>query len=136
MLAASPRRAEHIHLHVFVANLNVDLVVHHRIYKNRREARVPARLRIERGNAHQSVHPRLRPQKAVGVHPLDLEYGALDAGLFALAHVEYFHGKALSLRPACVHPHQHLGPVLRLGASGARGNLHLRVAKIIGALQQ
>ena len=133
VLAAGARRAEHIHPDVLVADLDVDLVVDHRIHERRREARVPSRLRVERRDAHEAMHACFRLEEAVGVQALDLEHGALDARLFALAQIEDLDHVALSLGPARVHAHEHLRPVLRLGPAGAGADLELRIAEIVRA---
>ena len=49
--------------------------------------------------------------------------------------VEHADLEAVPLRPAHVHPHQHLGPVLRLGAAGAGMDGEQRVARVVGPLQ-
>ncbi len=49
--------------------------------------------------------------------------------------VEHRHLEALALRPADVHPQQHLGPVLRFGAAGAGMDGQHGVAAVVGALQ-
>ena len=43
--------------------------------------------------------------------------------------------EAVPLGPAHVHAHQHLGPVLRLGAAGAGMDREERVAPVVGTLQ-
>ena len=59
----------------------------------------------------------------------------LDPRLFARQQVEDRHLEAVPLRPPDVHPHQHLGPVLRLGAAGAGVDREQRVAAVLGALE-
>ena len=56
-------------------------------------------------------------------------------GLFAGQQVEDADLETVPLRPADVHPHQHLGPVLRLGAAGAGMDGEQGVARVVGALQ-
>ena len=56
---------------------------------------------------------------AVGVLALDHNGGGLDARLVALLIVHDLIGEAVALGPAGVHPVEHLGPVLGLGAAGA-----------------
>ncbi len=131
VLTARARRAEDVHPDVLVADLDVDLVVDDRIHEHRREARVPPSLRVERRDAHEPVHADLGLQKPERVRTFDLEHGALDARLFAVAHVEDVDGVALSLGPPRVHPHEHRRPVLRLGPAGARADLELRVAVVV-----
>ena len=48
-------------LMILVADLDVDLVVDDRIDEHRREARVPPRLRVERRDAHETMHARSPP---------------------------------------------------------------------------
>ncbi len=45
------------------------------------------------------------------------------------------HVEPLPLRPAHVHPHQHLGPVLRLGAAGAGMDGEDGIAAVVGSLE-
>src|SRR5437868_15504584 len=82
------------------------------------------------------MYARFGLQESERVLTLDLEHGTLDARLFALAHVEDLDLEALPLRPARVHAHEHLGPVLSFGAARTRCDLELHVARIIGAAQQ
>ncbi len=81
------------------------------------EARVPPVLGVEGRHAHQSVDASLRGHEAGGVAALDDEGGGQDAGFLALADLGYLQGKAPALDPALVHPQQHLGPVLGVGAA-------------------
>jgi hypothetical protein len=64
----------------------------------------------------------LAGQLAEGVLAGDGEGGRLDARLFAVLVVVHLGFEALLLGPAQVHAHQHLGPVLALGA--ARAGMH------------
>src|SRR5687767_7993321 len=82
------------------------------------------------------MHARFRTEKAVRVLALDLEDGALDARFLAFAQVEDVDTESLPLCPARVHAHEHLCPVLRLGATGPRRDLDLRVAMVSLAAQQ
>ena len=65
------------------------------------------------------MHAALAGQLPKGVLADDGEGGGLDAGLFAVLEVVDLGLEALLLGPAQVHAHQHLGPVLALGAAGA-----------------
>ena len=82
------------------------------------------------------MHASLRPEKPVGVLPLDLEHSTLDAGLLTVAEVENFDGEVPALRPASVQPHEHLGPVLRLGPTSSSADFDLGIAKIVGSAHQ
>ena len=75
-------------------------------------------------------------EEAEGVGSLDLEHRALDARLFALAHIEDLVLEAFAFGPARVHTHQHFRPVLGFGATGARADLELRVTPIVRPAQE
>ena len=64
--------------------------------------------------------PASAEQQAVGVVADDDQRRALDARFVARLEVDDLALEAAALGPAQVHPQQHLGPVLRLGAAGAR----------------
>ena len=66
------------------------------------------------------MHSRLGEHQPVGVVAGDGERRALDAGLVARLQVDDVALEAAPLDPAKIHAQQHLGPVLRLGAAGAR----------------
>ncbi len=68
------------------------------------------------------MHAAFAGQLAEGVFANDGEGGGLDAGLFAVLIVVDLGFEALLLGPAQVHAHEHLGPVLALGA--ARAGMH------------
>ena len=136
VLAALAGRAEHVDAQVVVLDLDLDVLVDHRVDEHRGERGMAPGLRVERGDPHQPVHALLGLQQPVRVLAPDLDLGGLDAGLVARRGVQHLHGEPVPLGPAHVHPHQHLGPVLRLGAPGARVDRQQRVADIIGTLQQ
>ena len=81
---------------------------------------MPPAGRVEGRDAHQPVHAPLGGEEPVGVLAVDGEGDALDAGLVALAGFVQLDVEAPRLRPAQVHAQEHLGPVLALGAPGAR----------------
>jgi hypothetical protein len=66
------------------------------------------------------VHAGLGPQPAIRVLAVELDRGALDAGDFAAVGIDDLGPEAVLVAPAQVHAHQHVGPVLGLGAAGAR----------------
>ena len=101
-------------------DLDVDVVRQLRPDEHRRERRVPARRLVERRDAHQPVDAGFGRQQAERVVAVDHDRGALDAGLVARLVVDELALEAAALAPAQVHAQQHLGPVLRLGAAGAR----------------
>ena len=136
MLASRARGAVDVDLEVLIADLDVDLLVHHGVHEDRREARVPARLGVEGGDPHEAMHARLGSEEPEGVFPLHLEHRTLDPRLFPFGEVEDVDRVALPLRPARVHAHEHLRPVLGLGAARAGADLHLRVAEVVSPLEQ
>ena len=83
VLAAGPARAQRIGAHVGFLDVDDDAVVDHRIDVDARERRVPARVGIERRDAHQAMHAVLGLEPAEGVAALDLDGRRLDAGLLA-----------------------------------------------------
>ena len=90
---------------------------------------------VERRDAHQPVHARFGAQPAVGPLPFDADGGALDPRLVARLPVELLQLEAFALGPAGVHAHQHLGPVLALGAAGAGVDADQRPLPVVGARQ-
>src|SRR4051812_2211973 len=82
------------------------------------------------------MYTALRFEIAVGELSLDVEDGALDSGFLALAQVHDLHRVSLPLGPAGIHAHDHLRPILGLGAASTRTDLELRVAEIIGMREE
>ena len=85
---------------------------------------------IERRLAHEPVHARLGAQPAVRVLTSELHRGALDARDFAGTRIDDFRREAARGAPPQVHAQEHLRPVLRLGASGARLNVHEGIVRV------
>lgn len=82
------------------------------------------------------MRARLDAQRAVGVRRLDAEGGRLEPGLFRVRRVVHLGGVAVPLRPAQVHPLQHLGEVRGVDATGAGPDRHQRLAFVVLAGQQ
>ena len=78
---------------------------------DRGEAGLAAALVVERADPHQAVGAALDAEVAVGVGDVDLEGGALQAGLLGVAGVEHLDRVVVALGPAQVHAHEHLGEV-------------------------
>ena len=78
----------------------------------------------------------LGPQPAVGPPAVDRHGGALEAGLLALLLVDDLGPVAVPLRPAEVHPEEHLRPVGRLRAAGAGADRQERAALVVLAGEQ
>src|SRR5205085_7306759 len=94
------------------------------------------RVGIVRRDAHQPVYAALGLEPAVSVAALDLNGRRFDAGLFALGLLQELDLEAVLLGPARVHAQQHAGPILALGAAGARMDLHVAVVGIGLAREQ
>src|SRR5262245_47331530 len=75
---------------------------------------------IERRNAHEAVDAHFGRKQSVGVLAGDGQRHALQARFVARLVVDHLALEAAALHPAEIHAQQHLGPVLRLGAAGAR----------------
>ena len=120
MLSAGAARAVDVDAKIRRIDLDVDVVFHLGRDEHRRERGMPAIARIERRLAHQPVHAGLGAQPAEGVVTLHPDRRALDARDLAGRHLDELALEAAPLGPAQIHAQQHLGPVLRLGAAGAR----------------
>src|SRR5213592_1150124 len=83
------------------------------------------------GDAHQTMHALLRPQQPERVAAADLDLGRLDPRFFARQDVEHRDREPVPLGPARVHAHEHLGPVLGLGATRPRMNGEQRIARVV-----
>ena len=136
VLAACPLGAHRIGADVRLLDVDLDAVVDHRIDVDAGERGVAARVGIERRDAHQPVHAVLALEPAIGVAALDLHGRRLDAGLFAAGLLDPLDLEAVLLGPARVHAHEHVGPVLALGAAGAGVNLEEGVEAVGLARQQ
>ena len=119
VLAAVAAGTEGIPFYVGRIDFDVDGVVHQRIHEHRRECGLALALGVEGRDAHQSVHSALRLEVAVGIVALELDGGALDAGLISLHKLGHGHLVAVALAPAHIHAHQHRTPVVGFGAACA-----------------
>ena len=133
---AGARGAVGVDLDVVRLDLDLDGVLHERRHLHARERGVAARLRVVGRDAHEPVHALLGAEQPVGVLAARDEGGGLDAGLVALGGLLQLHLHAAPLRPAHLHPQQHLGPVLRVGAAGAGVHGHDRVAGVVLAREE
>ena len=80
--------------------------------------------------------PRLDGEGAVGVRRVDREGRRLEAGLLGVRRVEHLDRVGVLLGPAGVHPHQHLGEVRGVDATGAGADGDQRLAGVVLAGQQ
>src|SRR6185369_12938726 len=95
----------------------------------------PRRL-IERRNANEAVNACFRGEQAVGVFTFNSECNALQSCFLAWLILEHFGFEATLLGPLEIHAQQHLGPVLRFGATSARVNRANSIAAIVVAGEQ
>ena len=85
---------------------------------------------VEGTLAHEAMHACFGAQPAESVVAPEMYGRALDARDLAGAALDQFAIESVGLAPAQVHPQEHLAPVLRLGATGAR----LDIEKCVGAV--
>src|SRR5882724_9114560 len=130
MLAAGAARAHGVDAEVAFLDLDIDILVHHRVDPGRGEAGVATGLTVVGRDAHEPVHAALGLQPAIGVVARDPDGGRFQAGLLAGALLDPLDLVAVLLGPARVHAGQHLRPVLRLGAAGAGMDLDVTVVGI------
>jgi hypothetical protein len=121
-LAARSRRAVDVDPELFFGDLDLLFLglLEERDHVEGRERRMSAFLGVERADPHEAMNPTLGRQEAVGVRPVQHERRGLDPRLLTVMDLVDLHPETLLLGPSRVHPEQHVGPVLRLGASGAR----------------
>ena len=74
-------------------------------------------------------------QQSEGVPAADFDFRGFDPRLLTLEKVEHLHFETVALRPAGVHAHQHLGPILRFRAAGTGVNREEGVAAVVGAAE-
>src|SRR5690606_38717601 len=130
VLAAGAARTVDVDAQVGRIDLDLDLVVDLRGDEDGCERGVAAVTRIERRLAHQPVHARLRAQPPVGVLALDADGRALDAGDLPGRELDDLGLEPVVFGPAEVHPEEHFGPVLRLGAARPGLDVEERVRRV------
>src|SRR5829696_6209368 len=95
----------------------------------------PGRL-IEWRDANQAMNAGLGREQAVGVFTFNSERNALQSRFLARLILEHFGFESALLGPLEIHAQQHLCPVLRFGATGARMDRANSVAAIVVAREQ
>src|SRR5581483_11340101 len=136
VLAAGAARAVRVDAEVLVPDLDLDVLLDVGKDDHRRERRLPARVRVEGRDADEAVDARLGAEVAEGVRALHHERGALDPRAFAGLLLEDLRLVPAPLRPAQVHPQQHLGPVLRLETARTGVDLDDRAAGVVLAAEE
>ena len=130
VLSAGAAGAEGVDAEVGRIDLDLDRFVDFGIDEHARERRVPSIARIERRFANEPMDTGLGAQMTVRVFASDLDRCALEARDFAGRFLEQLRRVALAFGVARVHPIQHLCPVLRLGATRARVDIHEAAAGV------
>ena len=121
---------------VLLVDLDLDVVRQLGPDVDRGERGVAAGRLVERRDAHEPVDAGFGRHQAERVVAADGEGGALEARLVARLVVHDLAAEAAALGPAQVHPEEHLGPVLRLGAARARVDGDDGVLLIVLAAQE
>ena len=130
VLTARAAGTHGIDANVGFRDFDFDVVIDHRIDRNRRKRSVPARVRVIGRNAHKAMHAVLGLQPAVSVLALHLDGGGLDAGGFAVALLHERDLVFVLLGPARVHAQQHRRPVLAFRAARAGVDFEIGVVGI------
>ncbi len=130
VLAALAAGAVRVDAQVVELQVDVNGLVDLRRNIDRRERGVPSLGLVEGRDAHQPMHAAFAGQHAKGIFAHDGEGGGLDAGPFAVLVVVHLGFESLTLGPAQIHAHQHLGPVLALGAARAGMHGHDRIQRV------
>ena len=77
------------------------------------------------------MHTVFALQVSIGVLALDFQRAGLDAGIIAFEQVAHHTSVSVGFRPAHIHTHQHLSPVLRFGSTRAGVDLQYGVHGIL-----
>ena len=125
--AAGPHRVDP---HVRFFDIDVDAVVDHRIDVDAGERGVPARVGIERRDAHQAMHAVLGLEPAERVAALDLNGCRFNASPLAFRLFQPLDLVAVLLGPARIHAKQHAGPVLAFRSAGAGVDFEIAIVRV------
>jgi len=136
VLSAGALRSEGVDADLVPVQLDLDVVLGLGHDLHQRECRVATLLRVVGADPDEAVDAALGAQPAVGEPPGDRGRGALEARLLALGLVDDLGREAVPLRPAQVHPQQHLGPVRRLGSARAGADREERRPLVVLATEQ
>ena len=136
VLAAGAGRAIGIHLQVGRVDLDLNGVIHHRIDPDAGKTGLPPGVGIERADADKPMNAAFGLQPAIGIRARDLQRRRLDPGLLAFALFDELHLVTVRFRPAHIHAHQHLRPILRFRSAGAGVQFDIAVVGVSLARQQ
>ncbi len=135
-LSAGARGAEDVDADVTLGDLDLDGLLHHRDDLDRGEARLALVGRAEGADAGETMRSRLDRQRAVRIGSRDLERRRLDACAFGVGRVHDLHGVLVTLGPAQVHAHEHLGEVGGVVAAGAGADRDDRRPIVVLAVEE
>jgi len=116
-----PSRAagtEGIDSQIFLIDLQLQLFLRLGESENRSEGGMSPAAGVKGGDPDEPVDPGFRLEMAIGIRPFHGENRPLDSGFLTVLKIEDLDAVPASLDPAGVHPEEHLGPILRLGAPG------------------
>ena len=116
--------------------LDFDRVVDFGRDVDRGEAGLPLAFGVEGADPHQAVHAGLALQVAVGHRPANGQRRALDAGHVVVLAVENLDLVVVLLGPVDVHPQQHFGPVVGVGAAVAGVDGEDGALGVVGPVEQ
>ena len=136
VLAAGARGAIDVDPAIAFIDVDDDAVVDDRIDPDRGEAGVAARVRIERRDAHETMHAQFRLHPAMRVVALDDQRRRFDPRFVAGRLFDDLDLEFAALGPAHVHAQQHARPVAAFGAAGARMDFDIGVVAVRLARQQ
>ena len=131
VLAAGAGGAVDLHFDILRPDLHLFIVRQLRHDFHSGKAGLTAGVGVKGRDADQTVNAVFAFQQAVGIFAFNGDDGRLDARLVALFVVQRFPRKAVALRPAGIHPIEHLAPVLRFGAACAGMKLENDVVGIV-----
>src|SRR5712691_7194607 len=120
VLPARAGRAVRVDPQVLRADIDFGLALNLGGGVDKRERRLAPLLEVEGRDADEPMCAALGLEVAVRVRTLDGEGRAAETGLVAGGRFEELRFEAAPLGPTQVHPHQHLGPIRRVGATHAR----------------
>ena len=136
MLPPGSARAIDVHLQIVGPDLDVRLVLDFGDdFDEGKRGMAPVRL-VEGRKADEPVYPALRPKPSEGTLSRNAQGDALVAGFLARRLVEDLGRHLVALRPAQIHPQEHLRPVLGVGPSGAGMDADQRRVLGIGVGEQ
>ena len=131
VLSALSTRPIGIDPKVIGLDVDHDRVIDLRRNKHTCETRMPPLRLVERRNPYQPMHTRLSTQQAKRKLSGDGKRRRLDSSLIPVLNFIDFSPETLPFRPAQIHPHQHLGPVLALSSACPRMHCHDGIQRVV-----